>query len=134
MRGDLWVDIRNEYLKGMTISEIARKYNIDWRTANKYAKAEQEPKYNKTKIRTSKLDPYKTIIDELLEEAPYTAVRIEELIKESGYTGKYGLVKNYVKKKVLNTKATVRFETMPGKQGQVDWEPIIQRFCRLLWI
>lgn len=123
MKGDLWVDIRNEYLKGVTISEIARKYNINWRTANKYAKAEQEPIYQKKKKKPSKLDPYKPMIDALLEEAPYTAVRIEELIKESGYTGKYGLVKNYVKiqKKALNTKATVRFETMPGKQGQVDW-------------
>ena len=71
------------------------------------------------------------LIDELLEEAPYTAVRIEELIAESGYTGKYGLVKNYVKKKkkVLNTKATVRFETMPGKQGQVDWNPLFKDFA-----
>lgn len=97
MKGDLWVDIRNEYLKGVTISEIARKYNINWRTANKYAKAEQEPIYQKKKKKPSKLDPYKPMIDALLEEAPYTAVRIEELIKESGYTGKYGLVKNYVK-------------------------------------
>lgn len=123
MRGDLWVDIRNEYLKGMTISEIARKYNIDWRTANKYAKASSIPSYTRSKKTTSKLDDFKPIINEFLEEAPYTAVRIHEMIEEQGYTGKYGLVKNYVKKKkkALNTKATVRFETMPGKQGQVDW-------------
>lgn len=48
MRGELWMDIRNDYLKGISISEISRTYNINWRTAKKYAeeyyglKAEQE--------------------------------------------------------------------------------------------
>jgi transposase len=57
-----------------------------------------------------------------LEEAPYSAVRILEKLAESGFDGKYSIVKEYVRgKKVdLNEKATVRFEAMPGLQGQVD--------------
>ncbi|MBU5425334.1 IS21 family transposase [Tissierella pigra] len=123
MKGELWMDIRNDYLKGLSISEISRKYNINWRTAKKYAAAIETPKYTLTKDKPSKLDDFKPMIDELLEEAPYSAVRILEIITDQGFDGKIGIVKNYVrtKKKELNTKATVRFETLPGKQGQVDW-------------
>jgi transposase len=44
-------------------------------------------------------------------------------LQEQGFDGGYSIVKNYVKsrKMDLNEKATVRFETMPGMQGQVDW-------------
>ncbi|MCT8975323.1 IS21 family transposase, partial [Clostridium sp. CX1] len=98
-------------------------YNIDWRTAKKYATSEGKPKYTLREPKPSKLDDFKPMINSLLEEAPYTAVRIYEIILENGYTGKLGIVKKYVKsiKRKLNNKATVRFETLPGKQGQVDW-------------
>lgn len=58
-----------------------------------------------------------------MEEAPYSASRILEKLQEQGFGGKYSIVKEYVrgKKKDLDEKATVRFETMPGLQGQVDW-------------
>lgn len=40
-----------------------------------------------------------------------------------GFLGEYSIVKHYVrgKKGQLDEKATVRSETMPGLQGQVDW-------------
>ena len=40
-----------------------------------------------------------------------------------GFDGGYSIVKVYVssRKMDLNEKAKVRFETMPGKQGQMDW-------------
>lgn len=69
------------------------------------------------------MDPYKQIVDEWLEEAPYSALRILEKLREMGFNGGYSIVKAYVssRKMDLNEKATVRFETMPGKQGQMDW-------------
>lgn len=50
-------------------------------------------------------------------------MRILEKLQEQGFSGRYSIVKEYVrgKKKNFNEKATVRFETMPGQQGQVDW-------------
>lgn len=36
MIGDKWLSIRNDRKKGMSYSEIGRKYNIDRRTAKKY--------------------------------------------------------------------------------------------------
>ena len=57
-----------------------------------------------------------------MEEAPYSAVRILEKLKEQGFEGKYSIVKEYVRsrKMDLDEKATVRFVTMPGKQRQMD--------------
>lgn len=51
-------------------------------------------------------------------------VKIKEKIEEHfSIKISYTSVQEYVKqtKNKLNTKATVRFETMPGLQGQVDW-------------
>lgn len=122
MKGELWMEIRISKKKGISTSEIARQKGINWRTAKKYSESVTKPKYDR-EIRKSKLDDYKPIVDTLLEEAPYQGVRIFEIISEKGYTGQYGLVRDYVKtkKKDLRTKATLRFETLPGKQAQVDW-------------
>ena len=66
------------------------------------------------------MDPYKQIVDEWLEEAPYSALRILEKLREMGFDGGYSIVKAYVssRKMDLNEKATVRFETMPGNRGR----------------
>lgn len=109
--------------KGLSYTEIARKHHIDPRTAKKYAESDVRPVYTLTAPKPSKLDPYKHLIDMWLEEAPYSAVRIHEKLMEQGCDCKYTIVSQYVatRKADLNEKATVRFETMPGLQGQVDW-------------
>jgi transposase len=107
----------------MSFAEIARKYHLDPRTAKKYALSETRPVYKLSQPKSSKLDPYKQQINVWREEAPFSAVRILEKLQEQGFGGKYSIVKEYVRgqKKDLEEKATVRFETMPGLQGQVDW-------------
>ena len=42
IKGDTWMSIRNDYLKGIPINEIARKYSIDRKTARKYAKTDKK--------------------------------------------------------------------------------------------
>jgi transposase len=123
MEGAKWMEIRTDRQKGMSIAEIARKYHLDPRTAKKYALSETRPAYKLSQPRPSKLDPYKQQINVWLEEAPYSAARILEKLQDQGFGGKYSIVKEFVRgqKKDLEEKATVRFETMPGLQGQVDW-------------
>lgn len=45
-------------------------------------------------------------------------------IKTKGYIGGYGLVKEFIRnhKNEAVKKATIRFETIPGLQAQVDWK------------
>lgn len=123
MEGENWMDIRNDRLKGMNYKELGRKYNIDPRTAKRYAESSQRPEYELTEPKPTKLDEYKQRIDMWLEEAPYSAVRVLEKLAEQGFEGKYSIVKEYVRSKKMDydEKATVRFETMPGLQGQMDW-------------
>ena len=106
------------------IAAAARSILAVARTQNKrYAESPQKPEYTLSEPKPTKMDPYKQIVDEWLEEAPYSALRILEKLREMGFDGGYSIVKAYVssRKMDLNEKATVRFETMPGKQGQMDW-------------
>lgn len=123
MKGKNWMNIRNDRKKGLSYTEISKKYHIDPRTAKKYAEFETKPVYRLATSKPSKLDPYKNLIDMWLEEAPYSAVIIHEKLTEQGCCCKYTIVREYVstQKTKLAEKATIRFETIPGLQGQVDW-------------
>ena len=107
---------------------IARETGCDWRTAKKryeLQKSIEEGNPLPLKEHKSMLDPYKHIIDSKLEIAGITASAIYHfLIKTTDYTGKYGLVKNYVKKHKDSKpkKAYVHVPKEPGKSGQVDWK------------
>jgi len=89
MEGESWMDIRSDRQKGLSYAEIARKHHIDPRTAKKYAESDTRPVYSLTDSKPSKLDPYKEQIVIWLEEAPYSALRIWEKVKEQGFDGCY---------------------------------------------
>ena len=107
---------------------IARELNCDWRTAKKRYELQQQIENGlplPLKEHKSILDPYVDIINAKLEISGITASAIYHfLIDTTDYTGKYGLVKNYVKKHKDERpkKATIRVPKVPGKLGQVDWK------------
>ena len=86
--------------------------------------SDDKPIYRYKRPKHKAIEDYADYINELLKEAPYSAVRIKEFLEEH-YNIKicYTSVQQYVKsqKDEYNHQATVRFETMPGEQGQVDW-------------
>lgn len=102
--------------------------NCDWRTAKKRYELQQQIENGlplPLKEHKSILDPYVDIINAKLEISGITASAIYHfLIDTTDYSGKYGLVKNYVKKHKNETpkKATIRVPKVPGKLGQVDWK------------
>jgi len=71
----------------------------------------------------SKLDGYKEYIISRLQEYPLTAKRIYREIQEKGFTGKYTIVKDFVRevRPKVGVPAVYRYETKPGVQSQVDW-------------
>lgn len=107
----------------LNISQIARDQGVSWPTAKKIALGQTQRKPRRFKG-VSKLEPYKEIIDYKLETYQCSAVSLYSLIKDKGYTGSQSLVTKYVKetKEELLRKATIRVETTPGLQGQVDWK------------
>ena len=84
------------------------------------------------------LDQYVDIINAKLEISGITASAIYHfLIDTTDYSGKYGLVKNYVKKHKDTSpkKATILVPKVPGKLGQVDWKEdltLISKYGELL--
>jgi len=104
---------------------LARQYGCCWRTIDKRLNPNKYKKEKKIRIYKSKLDPYKNIIDEKIENNNIPATGIHFLLKNKyGYKGKYGIVNNYVSKKKENiiSDLTIRFETIKGYQSQVDWK------------
>lgn len=109
-------------------AELGRQYNCDPRTVKKYYEAGKENeleglKKRKQTKKTSKLDPFKEIIDEKIELG-CTAMAIFKYIEKKGYKGRYTILREYCKNKKLNEtkKATIRVETNPGIAAQVDWK------------
>lgn len=113
------------YVKSMkvNISQLARTQGVSWPTARKIVLGITARKPREFKG-VSKLEPYKDIIDYKVETYQCSATSIFNLIVEKGYTGSLSLVTKYVKEKKedYSKKATIRVETTPGLQGQVDWK------------
>ena len=106
-------------------SELARQYDCCWRTIDKRLNPEKYKKEKKKRIYTSKLDGFKNIIDEKIENQNIPSTGIYFLLKSKyGYTGKYGIINKYIKSKKENiiSNLTIRFETIKGYQSQVDWK------------
>lgn len=107
-------------------SEIARRYNCDRQTVDRYMKIESGeivPQESQRQY-TTKLDDYKAIIMNKVDVYGATAMAVYKFILKKGYKGKYSTVAAFVKKHKGNEiqKATIRFETTPGLQAQVDWK------------
>lgn len=106
-------------------SELSRQYGCCWRTIDRRLNPDKYNKEKKKRIYTSKLNKFKNIIDEKLENESIPATGILFLLKTKyGYDGKYGIIRKYVSEKKENIikDLTIRFETIKGYQAQVDWK------------
>ena len=107
-------------------AELARRYDCDPRTIDRYLKIQSgEIKPNEHKrVYRSKLDDYKDIIIHKVDTYGCSAMAVYKFIKKKGYTGKYCILADFVRKhkETETKKATIRFETNPGLQAQVDWK------------
>ncbi|HBF68503.1 MAG TPA: IS21 family transposase [Firmicutes bacterium] len=123
MRKDIYERIKimkNEGIKP-NYSEIARRWNCDYRTVKRYFEQDVIP--IRKIMKPSKLDPFKSIIEDKVNLG-CTGSSIYHFIKRKGYDGKYTILRDYVRsiKVEESQKATIRFETNPGLQAQVDWK------------
>ena len=110
-------------------AEIATRWDCDYRTVKRYFEQDVVPTRKITK--PSKLDPYRTIIKAKVDLG-CTGSSIYHFIKKKGYDGKYSILRDYVRsiKVEGEQKATIRFETNPGLQAQVDWKEGMQLINR----
>jgi transposase len=106
---------------GLGLAQIARALALDVRTVGTWL-AEPHFRTRRASVRTSKLDPYKRTIRQMLETHPYSAVQIFQRLHEAGYTGGLTIVKDYVA--TVRPRRSPAFLTLafaPGECAQVDW-------------
>lgn len=112
--------------QGFTVRSIARQLQINQETVAKYL-AEPSPGKTKQPSGKFKLDPYKDMIDKLIEQcpdvkAPVVLQRLRD--KDKGFDGKITIVRDMLRQfrgRQKNRHAYIRFESEPGEQLQVDW-------------
>lgn len=125
MRKDITIEKLMLGGKKLNKSELARQYGCCWRTIDRRLNPDKYKTKSKKRVYKSKLDPFKNIIDEKIENNNVPSTGIYFLLKTKyGYEGKYGIVNKYVssKKKSIIKDLTIRFETIKGYQSQVDWK------------
>ena len=149
--------LRHYLEQGMNKAVIARDLGVSRRTVYHWIETgqldreldEERVGYGPRCLMPSKLDPYKPLIDTCLKEyAKLTAVRLFKEVRAAGYPGSYNQVKRYVRKVRPRPpeEPVVRFETAPGRQGQVDFAHfrlpwgkryaliVVLGYSRLLWV
>ena len=132
------LDVLNEitiFLRGgdkeiMSKAAMARIMGCDPRTVKRYLNGYESKKRPRVE-RNSKLDEYKETIKSKLEIG-CTSMAIFKFIQKDGYSGSYSLVADFVQKHKEDQikKATIRYETAPGLQAQVDWKENLKMVSR----
>ena len=144
---------------GISGAAAARRAGVSARTVRRWLKSGQlgraegggEVRYKRRKRRPHKLDRFKPLIVERLKEyGELSAVRLFTEIRELGYEGGYGRVRDFVGEVRAQLAPAVeevkRFETPPGRQGQVDFAEFqtswgkrhallaVLGFSRMIWV
>lgn len=118
-----WFMIRDLARQGLSVTEIARRMGCDRKTVRRYLAQPDLPLYPARLARTSKLDAFKPYLDERLSRGVCNCEVLYRELCAQGYSGKKTILRDYVQphRMAQRHQATVRFETPPGQQGQVDW-------------
>jgi transposase len=139
--------------QGLTKSAIAERVGVSRRTLYYWLESGQFERPIDRSLayprRRTKLDRYKGIIEERLETYPeLSSVRLYEEIRAAGYEGGVTQLREFVRRVRPRpaVEEVVRFETPPGRQGQVDFAEfrfpwgrrfallVVLGYSRLLWL
>ena len=108
---------------GRSVRGIAGELGIARNTVRRYLKLPEAIRAKPRPHRASKLDAYTEYVDRWLSEGLENCVVLHRDLRTLGYDGGYSILKSCVspRRRRRQPEATVRFETAPGEQVQVDW-------------
>ena len=123
VKGDQWHEIHSRFKLKETKKSIARSLGLDVRSVRKILRQSEPSPYRREELAATLLTPYEGHIRQRLPAVGWCAQSIFEELQAMGYTGGYATVRRFVRplRQEAHREATVRFETEPGRQGQVDW-------------
>jgi transposase len=130
--------------QGLTVSAIARKVGLDRKTVRRHlARGMEPPVYGPRPPRPRQLAPYEDYLRERVAAWPeLTGKRLLREIRELGYAGCYSVLTDFLRETRPPKPRPFerRFETAPGRQGQVDFAQFRTAFTdepgveRVLWL
>ena len=119
-----FMDVHDAWVRGKSISEISRLTGRDRKTIRRLLQG-GTTSTRKSRQVSSKLDPFREyLLARMLSEDPVTNAEVlYDEIRERGYSGSRSILKEFMHpfRVMAKERATVRFETPPGRQAQVDW-------------
>ncbi len=123
IRSGLILMIKESATKGKSAYAISKEIGVSENTARKYMTQPARPHGLTGTKKGSKLDPYKPYLHELMDSGIYNCVVLYGYLQEKGYDGGMSILKEYVHpfRPPRRTPAVQRFETVSGKQAQMDW-------------
>src|SRR5437870_9152051 len=127
VREDGWREVhRLFHVERRSKSEIARQLDLDRKTVRSILEAAAWQPYARADRADTLLAEYASYLKSRAPAVQYSArILYQELRRSRHYHGSYETVKRFVRP--LRTaehaaeRATVRFETAPGQQSQIDW-------------
>jgi transposase len=123
---EAWTTIRYLQAQGMGIRAITRELSLSRKAVRRALRSEDVPHYQRPKRPNPQLVPFEVCIRELYFREHLIGSRILRELRLLGYAGSASALYSYLKSlraQVPSRKATVRYETAPGQQGQFDWSP-----------
>jgi transposase len=125
---------------GASIRSLSREFKVSRNTIRRVLRAHHTrrtcapacalPAVRKVN-RPSKLDAFVPRMKEVLDEFPdIKGKRMFEILSDEGYQGGVSILRERLSqlRPLSKRKPTVRFETEPGVQGQMDWSPYKLKF------
>ncbi len=109
--------------RGQSIRSISAELGLSRNTVRKYLREPGLPRYGPRPARPRKLEPFAPFVRQRMSEGVRNGVVLMRELRARGYGGGYTTLKTFVQplRPPKTERATMRFETMPGEQAQVDW-------------
>ncbi len=123
IKRELWYEVHSRFKLKESKKSIARSLGLSVQTVRSVLKQKGPVIYSREQKKETLLAPFEDFIRTRLSAVGHCAQAIYEEIKDQGYNGCYETVKLFVKplRQDAQSRATMRFETPPGQQAQVDW-------------
>jgi len=119
----VWGAVRALRERGLSRKAIARELDLDIKTVRKWLRRAWEPQRRPRQPRC--VGPWEEFLRGRAPEVGFNASVLYRELLGQGYEGSYPTVVRYVRpwreEALREQRSTVRFETEPGKQAQVDW-------------
>ena len=122
-----WADIHHaRAVEHWSVSRIAREFDLDRKTVRECLRQAAWKPYARSASSDTLLSTHADFLKARAPEVRYSArILFQELQKQHQYAGGYDTVRRFVHPLraalEIAEQATLRFETPPGEQSQIDW-------------